>query len=112
MIDLAPDLEQFGLCPFAQLSGKPCPFCGGTRAVVAMAAGNLPRAYESNLAVSILAVVTSVHFLSLLFKKKSIRVTFDAFRHHASQAATFGTVSAYVFWAYLLMMWTWNLFRW
>ncbi|MHC4394880.1 MAG: DUF2752 domain-containing protein [Planctomycetota bacterium] len=57
---LSPLLEKcfpsvWGVCPYLKLSGKPCPLCGGTRAVGALLCGNFHRAVSLN-PLSILAV--------------------------------------------------------
>lgn len=35
-------------CPFRAITGLPCPTCGSTRMVEALAAGNAARAFQSN----------------------------------------------------------------
>jgi hypothetical protein len=45
----------YGHCPFLALTGRPCPLCGGLRAVSDLIHGNLLAALQSNaLAVAIL----------------------------------------------------------
>jgi Protein of unknown function (DUF2752) len=41
----------WGFCPFLVLTGRPCPLCGGLRAVAALERGRLVAALSSNLLV-------------------------------------------------------------
>jgi hypothetical protein len=43
----------WGYCPFLLLTGRPCPFCGGLRAVNDVVHGDLPAAVASNLLVTL-----------------------------------------------------------
>lgn len=60
---LGPETAVPLLCPLLELTGLACPFCGGTRAVYAMAHGDLAGAAGFNavvvLAVPVLAVLWS-----------------------------------------------------
>jgi hypothetical protein len=48
----------YGYCPFLALTGRPCPGCGGLRAVNDLTRGDLVGALSSNvLAVGLVAVV-------------------------------------------------------
>ncbi|MEV7396139.1 DUF2752 domain-containing protein [Aeromicrobium sp. NPDC092404] len=48
----------YGYCPFLQLTGKPCPGCGGLRAVNDLTRGDVVGAAGSNLlAVALVAVL-------------------------------------------------------
>lgn len=48
----------YGYCPFLQLTGKPCPGCGGLRAVNNLTRGDVVGAISSNvLAVALVAVL-------------------------------------------------------
>lgn len=56
----------WGFCPFLQLTGRPCPFCGGLRAVGDVLHGDLAGAAHSNLLVLLtvpLAVAAMVVWL-------------------------------------------------
>lgn len=44
----------WGLCPFLVATGRPCPFCGGLRAVSDVLHGDLAAAVHSNLLVLLL----------------------------------------------------------
>lgn len=47
----------YGFCPFLELTGRPCPGCGGLRAVNDLTRGDLIGAISSNaLAVALVAV--------------------------------------------------------
>ena len=43
-------------CPFRALTGFPCPTCGGTRALAALARGNLPESLAMNPLLSLAAL--------------------------------------------------------
>ncbi len=48
----------YGFCPFLELTGRPCPGCGGLRAVNNLTRGDLVGAVSSNaLAVALVAVL-------------------------------------------------------
>lgn len=50
------DSGSYGYCPFLQLTGKPCPGCGGLRAVNDLTRGDVVGAISSNvLAVTLVA---------------------------------------------------------
>lgn len=52
------DSGSYGYCPFLQLTGKPCPGCGGLRAVNNLTRGDVIGAVSSNvLAVALVAVL-------------------------------------------------------
>lgn len=52
------DSGSYGYCPFLQLTGKPCPGCGGLRAVNNLSRGDVVGAISSNvLAVALVAVL-------------------------------------------------------
>jgi hypothetical protein len=49
----------YGYCPFLQLTGKPCPGCGGLRAVNNLTRGDVVGAVSSNvLAVALVAALS------------------------------------------------------
>lgn len=52
------DSGSYGFCPFLQLTGLPCPGCGGLRAVNNLTRGDVVGAISSNaLAVALVAVL-------------------------------------------------------
>lgn len=50
----------YGFCPFLELTGRPCPGCGGLRAVSAFTHGDVVGALSSNLLAVALAVILIV----------------------------------------------------
>ena len=50
----------YGSCPFLELTGRPCPGCGGLRAVSALTHGDVVGALSSNLLAVALAVILIV----------------------------------------------------
>lgn len=55
------DSGSYGYCPFLQLTGKPCPGCGGLRAVNDLTRGDFVGAISSNvLAVALVATFAVV----------------------------------------------------
>ena len=53
------------LCAFRQLSGLPCPFCGGTHACAALAEGNFQAAWLANPGLMPLLAIAAVHTVQL-----------------------------------------------
>lgn len=53
----------YGLCPFLEITGQPCPGCGGLRAVHALAHGDVVAALSSNLLAVVLVVVVTAAWL-------------------------------------------------
>jgi hypothetical protein len=53
----------YGFCPFLELTGKPCPGCGGLRAVNDLSRGDVVGAISSNVLAVALVVVFSVAWL-------------------------------------------------
>ncbi|MCW2830600.1 MAG: hypothetical protein JWP31_1292 [Aeromicrobium sp.] len=52
------DSGSYGYCPFLEITGKPCPGCGGLRAVNDLTRGDLVGAVSSNvLAVALVATL-------------------------------------------------------
>lgn len=47
------------LCPLLELTGIPCPTCGGTRALLALAAADLPAALAWNPLVAVAGIVAA-----------------------------------------------------
>lgn len=49
------------LCAFRELSGRPCPLCGGTRACAALLQGDPAAAWQANPGILPLLAVAAVH---------------------------------------------------
>lgn len=67
-LGLAPALVALGdvpLCAFRQLTGRPCPLCGGTRACAALVEGNLAAAWQANSGLFPLLVIAAAHSVQL-----------------------------------------------
>jgi len=56
------------LCAFRQLSGLPCPLCGGTHACAALAEGNFLAAWQANPGLMPLLAIAAVHTVQLAFE--------------------------------------------
>ncbi|HEX5996718.1 MAG TPA: DUF2752 domain-containing protein [Jiangellales bacterium] len=65
---LGPETAVPLLCPLLELTGLACPFCGGTRAVYALAHGELATAAGHNA-----VVVLAVPVLAILWSRWSVR---------------------------------------
>lgn len=57
------DSGAYGLCPFLALTGKPCPGCGGLRAVNDLTRFEFSAAVSSNVLAVALVVVLAVAYL-------------------------------------------------
>lgn len=109
-MDFAPDLDEFGFCPFAMASGQPCILCGGTRAVGALLRGDLAAAWNFNASVLVLgtcalvwaAVTTVRHGPSAVRSRVHALVAPPVDRRRAN-------VRVALFFA---VWWAWNLARW
>jgi len=67
-LGIAPVLVALGdvpLCAFRQLTGRPCPLCGGTRACAALAEGNLLVAWQANPGLLPLLAIAAAHSVQL-----------------------------------------------
>lgn len=67
----APFLLSLGnvpLCMFRQLSGQPCPLCGGTHACAALAEGNFAQAWVANPGLMPLLAIAAVHAAQLAYE--------------------------------------------
>lgn len=112
-MNLAPELASTGFCPFAQITGKPCVLCGGSRALVAICQGDVGRAIEMNSSVVLFVVVFAfylvfetatgkVRTLSYLVNPREIIERLGRFLSvHSLGAVWFGVV-----------WWLWNIQRW
>lgn len=109
-MDVAPDLDEFGFCPFAVVAGQPCPLCGGTRAFTALLRGDVGVALQMNAVVAVGVVV-----LAAITAARLRSVGFAGVRR---QLAALGTPPAnprrvnLQVTAFLVVWWCWNLGRW
>ncbi len=89
---LSPLLEKcfpsvWGVCPYRELRGEPCPLCGMTRAVGAVLRGDFHRAVLLNpLSIfAVLFILSEVIFravlLCLQISRRSLLVRADVFAH-------------------------------
>jgi len=53
-------LEHLARCPLRNATGVPCPTCGGTHAVLALARGDLPAALRENPLVTLGALLAAL----------------------------------------------------
>ena len=61
-------LNNVQLCAFRQLTGAPCPLCGGTHACAALVEGNLSAAWQASPAVMVLLAVALAHTVQLAYE--------------------------------------------
>lgn len=66
-------LGDIPLCAFRQLSGRPCPLCGGTHACAALVEGDLMAAWQANPGLMPLLVIAAAHTVQLAFEAWSGR---------------------------------------
>ena len=91
---LSPPLEKcfpsvWGVCPYRELSGEPCPLCGMTRAVGAVLRGDFHRAVSLNpLSIfAVLFILSEVIFRVVLLcsninrRSRPLLVRADIFAH-------------------------------
>ena len=61
------------LCAFRQLTGRPCPLCGGTHACAALMEGNWLAAWQANPGLLPLLAIALAHTMQLAFEAWSAR---------------------------------------
>ena len=92
-------------CPFRSLTGLPCPTCGATRALAALAAGDFGGSLRLNPAVLPASAATAVYALYALavvaFGLPRIRVHLSAREATVARRATVFAVA--LFWAFLIV---------
>ena len=109
MVDISPELDDLGWCPFARLSGQPCVLCGGTRAVVWIARGNIPEALKFNSIVVIAVLIGLGSALYAIILERSFigsvkRV--QAWYRQMTAIPIAGQLLIFAGW------WMWNIGRW
>lgn len=65
--------DQVPLCAFRELSGLPCPLCGGTHACAALLQGDLLAAWEANPGVLFVLALAAAHSGALAIEALSGR---------------------------------------
>lgn len=108
-MDIAPDLTQFGWCPFAVLTGEPCILCGGTRATLSLVRGDFTAALEFNAVVSVAVVAIFVGALSMVALEMKIGGTISRGKVVARR------IRAVPLWMQVAVFgiwWLWNIGRW
>lgn len=108
-MDLAPDLTQFGWCPFAMFTGEPCILCGGTRAIVSLGRGDFIAAIGFNAVVSGGVVAMFVATMWMMARDRSVVGLIGRGKGLARRirAVPLGIqISMFGIW------WVWNIGRW
>ncbi len=113
-MEFTPALDEIGWCPFGQVTGRPCPLCGGTRALVSLVRLDPGRAWGFNAFVVVSAVaaaaVVGVHLTRrVLIHRQPMTETMTAVRVGLRPYVTTirpGPVT------YLILAWAWNIGRW
>ena len=112
-MDFAPPLPELGLCPFGIATGKPCPLCGGTRAVVSLARSDLEMALQYNAFVVMLlglfAVIILFSFTRAFSAKMLLRPSLAEIWN--KMRTSFWPVGPNLI-GILLISWVWNFARW
>jgi len=92
------------LCAFRYISGKPCPFCGGTHACAALFNGDWLGAWQANPAAVPLLMLISAH--TLIWIAEGVRgQSFAAHTTiHRAMIWAWGSVLSFI-----LVSWVWRL---
>lgn len=61
-------LGDIPLCAFRQLTGRPCPLCGGTHACAALVEGDFMAAWQANPGLMPLLVIAAAHTVQLAYE--------------------------------------------
>lgn len=108
-MDIAPDLDVLGWCPFARLTGEPCILCGGTRAIGHLFRGDVVEAWRFNAVVVLLVVASAFAMFSLIITQRGLLLSAQGRRALATRIPR---VSAPTYAAVFVAWWAWNLARW
>lgn len=113
VIDLAPELESTGtFCLFGTVTGRPCPTCGGTRAVANLVTLDIEAAINHNLPVT-LGVMVALLIMAVQWKRVATAVRQPrAVTGILTSAGTVVTRHPIVVGSIYLVMWAWNVARW
>lgn len=112
-MDIAPELDELGFCPFALITGKPCVLCGGSRAVLALLRGDMNRAVQMNASV----VLFSGFFIAHLLVFTAIgRFRTLSYLGHPNESVRRASRFLATHWLGTLLFglawWFWNIQRW
>jgi hypothetical protein len=92
------------VCPFKAVTGLPCPTCGGTHALAALAGARPLAALRLNPLVTLAALVTVAAGAASLFRrwrgKLALRLDLTPIEQGAARAILLGLLALH--WAYLL----------
>lgn len=66
-------LGDIPLCAFRQLTGRPCPLCGGTHACAALVEGDVMAAWQANPGVLPLLVIAAAQAAQLAYEAWTAR---------------------------------------
>ncbi len=92
--------EGLVLCLFRRLTGLPCPTCGTTRSVIALARGELPQAVGYNpLAVAVCVAALGLLILRVGFRRRVVWITSPASRQCVTATLILAVLGN---WLYLL----------
>lgn len=108
-MDFSPDLNDLGWCPFASVIGQPCVLCGGTRALIWIARGNIPEALKFNAVVVVAVFFGLAALLYTSMREKSFIRSVKFFRTWYRQIVAIpigGQLLIFTGW------WMWNIGRW
>ena len=112
-MDIAPQLDELGYCPFAMITGKPCILCGGSRAISALARGRVYEAYQFNASVfmilGVLFLVAAKRSFSV-YKTKDLRIIFPGYLVNELGGVIRRNYQLAIFLG--LLWWLWNIQRW
>lgn len=111
-MDIAPNLNEFGWCPFANLTGKPCVVCGGTRAVLALCRWDLQSAWNFHPIVTILTILSTPLIAYFVLRIISELRSGNGFELKELLNTVFGRIHNKHLLYGGMMMWIWNIGRW
>lgn len=93
----------WGYCPFLWVTGRPCPFCGGLRAVNDLTHGDVVGAMSSNLLAVLLVAALGVAWVLWVWRRWRGRV--DRMIVLSPRASAWVLAGIGVFWVARLTPW-------
>ena len=113
VVDLTPPLDDTSpFCLFALVTGRPCPTCGGSRAIIDLLTGDIDSAVANNLPVTLLALVAALLILSqakrVVASLRAPQGFSRALKSAGDQIVRHPAVAGGTY----LVMWAWNVARW